>query len=206
MRHPRNVRAFVLLEVVLAAAIGGLVLLVLMNGFSLVTRSYRRIVAASDARVRSFAALLGEDLRSVYKEDSGQGAGREEGQRDVFAFTAEPAEVCFVRTRRLGRAGDADVTDGLIRVCYGGPSSPARDGELVRRVYYRTAGEDPPDEERVALTGWTAVRWNYYDGVQWKTVWASSGQVPRRVRVVISSDRGKGVLEDYELVFDVPVA
>jgi len=207
MRHLRGDRAFVLFEVILAVAIGGLVFLVLMNGFSSVTQGYRRILSAPDARVRLFAALLGEDLRSAYKEGGRQEGGQEEdGQEAVFSFTARPVEVCFVRTRPLGSRAEVDVADGLIRVCYGWSSSAAGEGKLTRRVYSRSAGAGAPDRERVLLEGLAAMRWNYYDGMQWSAAWGSAERLPRLVRVVFSIVRERGRLKNYETVFELPAA
>ncbi len=191
-------RGFTLLEAVLAAAIGGLVLLVLFQGFSMVIQGHRRIYASSDARVRLFARLLGDDLLCAYIEEDTDAP---------LSLTGRAGEVCLIRSRPLGVVADADAPDDLMRVCYVWSSSRSGDGELRRQVRATDAApQAPPREERVLMTHLRAMRWAFYDGTQWAAAWDSCRQLPRLVRVTFSVVRQKGQAKQYEMVFDVPSA
>ncbi len=194
----RGRRGFTLLEAVLAAAIGGLVLLVLFQGFSMVVQGHRRIYASSDARARLFARLLSDDLLCAYIEEDA----------DVpLSLTGRGGEVCLVRSRPLGVLADADAPDDLMRVCYVWSPSRSGDGTLRRQVRATdVVPQAPPREERVLMTGLRDMRWAFYDGTQWAAAWDSSQQLPRLVRVTFSTAPPKGRTRNYEMVFDVPGA
>ncbi len=184
-------KAFSLVELVLATAIMGIILISVYSSFSLAMRTYRRVKTKIDQQAVELLIPLCRQLRSCYIGSM---------EDPDFSFQGSLASLRFTTTAAIDdhiyTQGDTDLQKVLYIM-----SADQKTGKRV--LNYETYDVLDSDKEKVLYkdiaSSLQSISFSFYDGQQWQKGWDSTIQLPQAVKIMATFS--EGVYKDsYETV------
>lgn len=208
---------FTLLELLIATAVGGIVLLVIQTAFFGALRLHNTTHARTDADLelqrtlavlrRDFAGvmlpggLLSNQLQTTTFSSSATDSFGERVSPDIYTTSG--------RVDGWGPFADAQ----RVALFLGAPTDPNQPGKTLIRVVNRNllpVQEDEPGEPQVLLHGVLEVQVEFFDGTEWMPTWDSeeTSTLPTafKLRIVLAPpEPSQPPLDPIELIVPVMV-
>ncbi len=182
----KKFNAFSLIELVLATAIMGIVLLSVYSSFTLAMRTWKRVkVEISNNAVQIFIPLT-RQLRSAYLSTD---------YDPSFSFQGSSSSLRFTTTAIINDDIYLDNATDLKKVFYSLNADPETGQRALIYEEYDVLGENKENLKKEYISNIIrSISFAFYDGKQWKRNWDSSKKLPLAVK--ISADFQEGVFKD----------
>jgi len=168
-------RSFTLLELILALAIYSVIVIVLISGFNLSLKVYKKIRVSEVFKLQDFLDEFSSDFRSSYiftKESS-------------LRFVASLDSLKFIKVASLNDNFRKKGTCELKVVEYYLVKEKDNLWSLYRKERpFLSLGRKKEKKNKI-LSSLVSMRFFYFDGEAWKTTWDSSKELPQAVKVII---------------------
>jgi len=179
-------KAFTLLEVIMAVTITAVILMVVASGFSLAMRVYKRVKGGKSLQVYDFVEEVTRDLNSVYLYDDAVSLAFKGGPDSITFVTAVPLRYDFRYSNDCGlrKVRYHLVTKGNKNSVYKS-SFLFSEGELSKEIV-----------KKKFIDSLELLKFSYYNGKKWLSVWNSYQELPRAVRIWVKLKSHSGSAYD----------
>ena len=173
MRKPAG---FTLVELLIAVAIAGIVLVSVYSSFALGLRSWKSVDDRADYTAQNILIQLTRELRCAYQ------TGKEDAR---FVFQGNAASLRFTTVAPIDEDMPRSGMSDLRRVRY---SLGEGDDPAVRSLLYEISdaagsGDVPANKPRCLSRRITVLTFAFYDGKTWRQEWNSAVRLPEAVQV-----------------------
>ncbi|MFH1062882.1 MAG: type II secretion system protein GspJ [Candidatus Omnitrophota bacterium] len=184
-------KAFSLVELLLATAIMGIVLMSVYSSFSLAMRTWKRVQTKNDNNAAQVLIALTRQLRGAYLFPD---------QDPAFGFQGSLSSLSFTTTAIIDDdIYVADSTD-LRKVSYMMRTAQNTGQRALSYEVYDVLGKNKENFKQKNLSNiMRSISFAFYDGEKWQKAWDSTIKLPQAVK--IRADFQQGVYKDaYETV------
>jgi len=185
-------RSFTLFEIILALGVASIILLVLISGFNLSIKIYKRVKELKAFQLIDFVEIISSDVRSCYLFD----------KKEALNFLGSKNSLEFIAVSSLkNNLKKSDLGD-LKRVKYYLSQDDRGFKNLYRREeeFFSLGGTK---EKRKLLDGLVYLNFLYFDGKEWKSIWNSPEIPPQAIKIFLKLKEGES-FNTFSTVIDIP--
>lgn len=183
----RKSNAFSLVELLLATAIMGMVLMSVYSSFSLAMRTWKRVKIEIDRNAIQVLVPLTRQLRSAYLSQE---------QDPVFGFQGSLSSLHFTTTAVINDDSYVEDSTDLQKVSYMISTDQNTGQKVLSYEAEDIFGKNKENLQRKKLSNLISViSFAFYDGEKWQKTWNSTLKLPQAVK--IRADFQQGVFQDY---------